>query len=109
VEEIGCGFGKVCCVTIAKCGQQTSAILSYFVNDDFPKPTNNTGLCEAVIFKKNPNICQLRISFESFNISGPVNGECKDNDTFIVSGHDRNLEIPQLCGVNTGHHSKLIL
>lgn len=38
----------------------------------------------------------------------PTDGNCAD-DQFIVAGQNLNNRIPTICGVNSGHHSKLNL
>lgn len=95
-------FSKV----LATCGQSVRENCTYFVNTNFPQPLDGTGSCQLTIHKSSPNICQIRLDFDQFNIAGPepINNVC-DNDQFIVSGGN---SIPAICGLNNGNHSEFI-
>ena len=88
------------------------------------------GACSAEICKVNSDIVQLRLDFTSFVLSNPatgvatsfallngqqhlagagvfytINGQCNE-DSFTVSSPG-SVGSPEICGVNTGDHSKL--
>ena len=88
------------------------------------------GACSAEICKVNADIVQLRLDFTSFVLSNPaagvatsmgllngqqhlagagvfytINGQCNE-DSFTVSSPG-SVGSPEICGVNTGDHSKL--
>ncbi|RWS10365.1 uncharacterized protein B4U79_07550, partial [Dinothrombium tinctorium] len=103
-DEGTCGTaGYVCCVSLISCGHRTSSGLSYFINPEYPKGSKASRMCEAIIMKTHQEICQFRVTFETFELAGPTKGECL-NDAFSVSGHNRNFEIPHICGQNTNQH-----
>ena len=89
------------------------------------------GACSAEICKINSDIVQLRLDFTSFVISNPangvgtsfallngersfdgvgvgvaytINGQCNE-DSFTVTSPG-SVGSPEICGVNTGDHSK---
>ena len=89
------------------------------------------GACSAEICKINSEIVQLRLDFTSFVISNPangvgtsfallngersfdgvgvgvgysINGQCNE-DSFTVTSPG-SVGSPEICGVNTGDHSK---
>ena len=55
------------------------------------------------IEKSSADVCQLRLDFHTF--SGFVNAVGVCTDTFVAAGQTgRNP--PEICGTNTGYHSK---
>ncbi|XP_026683401.1 uncharacterized protein LOC103514711 [Diaphorina citri] len=76
--------------------------VTYFVNQGYPKSYDDTGSCQLTVHKSRPDICQYRLDFDQFSITGPepVNHIC-NNDQFIVSG---GSPVPGICGYNTGNH-----
>ena len=103
------------------CGTTTSENTTYFEQTS----VSNTGGCSMQVCKCETNICQIRLDFQTFVISGPstetttvvelLNGEvalatkggdvaqagqCL-TDTFSV-GNQRT--VPSICGTNTGAH-----
>ncbi|XP_065218295.1 uncharacterized protein LOC135844112 [Planococcus citri] len=94
-------FG-ICCVFMASCGQTVSQNGTYFINKGFPAGYNGTGSCQLTINKMHPDICQYRLDFDQFSITGPEpeNHIC-NYDHFIVSGTN---PVPGICGFNTGNH-----
>jgi len=115
------GYG-VCCTFSATCGQSYSENCTYF---DSSSPT--AGACSASVCKCQNNICQMRLDFDSFTISGPststdsagtlLNGQLQnDNDGKTVSTRSQCLtdtfsvsspgvsSPPTICGVNSGEH-----
>ncbi|XP_054289374.1 uncharacterized protein LOC129004772 [Macrosteles quadrilineatus] len=94
-------FG-VCCLFMATCGQTTSQNCSYFVNPGYPSFYDGSGSCQLTIQKAHPDICQYRLEFDNFVLSGPetLNHMC-NNDQFLVSG---GSPVPTICGMNAGNH-----
>jgi len=111
------GFG-VCCVFSAGCGSVSSENCTYFeVNGA------NSGDCNARICKCSSDICQMRLDFTNFVISGPstisnsigklVGGSVGatgkkvsqkttcSTDTFSISNAPN---VPTVCGTLTGDH-----
>lgn len=109
------GYG-VCCTFSVGCGGTSAENCTYF---EIKSP--KAGPCSAKVCPCNQNICQLRLDFETFAITGPatitasggkkLNGIGTDGlefnhvtqcltDTFGVS-HTR---VPTLCGTLTGEH-----
>lgn len=117
------GFG-ICCIFTINCGEMTNENCTYFESSGA-----TAGSCQAEICPCNDNICQLRLDFDSFVISGPststtsvakrrknsgditVNGltvpvtpftQCL-TDTFSVS-NPNGATPPVICGTNSGQH-----
>lgn len=115
------GFG-VCCTFVLGCGGKISENCTYFQSPTSP----STGACSATICKCSSDICQLRLDFSTFVITGPNtytlsslytgNGgavvteagmtlspgtQCM-TDTFSVTGYGSSP--PVICGTNTGYH-----
>lgn len=112
------GFG-VCCTFTLGCGATSSENCTYFEVATAP-----TGPCAGKVCKCNSNICQMRLDFTNFAITGPstvstsiglllagdINvtagkkvsnrGNCF-TDAFSVSG---GTIVPELCGTLTGDH-----
>ena len=108
-------------VTI-RCGMQTSENCTYFESQG-----TEDGSCTANICRINSNVCQLRLDFNRFTVSGPdagtltttklLNGvpatsinsipsrpatQCL-TDAFVVTNPNGRSPAP-LCGINTGEH-----
>eukprot|EP00093_Oithona_nana_P004803 04803.XXX_226673_223125_1 [CDS] Oithona nana genome sequencing. len=97
INEGSCagGFG-VCCYFEFNCGRTTSENSTYFANPQSPQR-----ICNLMINRLNNEICQIRIDFETFDISPPdFRGQCS-TDFFLVTG---GSPVPTLCGTNTGQH-----
>ena len=117
------GFG-VCCTFTLGCGDTSSENCTHFKS----ATTVTTGSCRAKICKLNDDICQIRLDFSSFVITGPatittsigliVGGELEIQyetakgievaaktqcltDLFTVSNQD---SLPHICGTMTGEH-----
>ena len=109
------------------CGRTTSENSTYFTN-----PTSPQRICNLMINRLNNEICQvrnnehmicqlfllcifqnplftllqIRVAFETFDISPPdFRGQCS-TDFFLVTG---GSPVPTLCGTNTGQHSKIYI
>lgn len=48
---------------------------------------------------------QILVEFLFFELLPPTNGDCLD-DRFVVTGQAINFEVPVICGISTGQHSK---
>ncbi|XP_075230314.1 uncharacterized protein LOC142329526 [Lycorma delicatula] len=94
-------FG-VCCIFMSTCGLSTNKNCTYFVNSDYPNPTDKTGTCQLTIHKAHADVCQYRLDFVQFTTMGPepVHHTCS-NDQFIISG---GTPINPICGENSGNH-----
>jgi hypothetical protein len=107
------------------CGGSSSQNCTYFVSTG-----TEVGECTMSVCPCNNNICQLRLDFNTFSITGPdtatatvgkmLSGqiltggtsvslatECL-TDTFSVTNPGGNAP-PVICGLNTGQHSMFIM
>merc|ERR1719220_1239772 len=114
------GFG-VCCTFTLNCGGSTSENCTYFDSST----TVANGACKTEVCKCSTDICQIRLDFSNFVISGPSTstqsvaktlfgvasgtagaaivadtGKCL-TDSFSIT-NQQNL--PVICGVNSGYH-----
>ena len=84
-----------------------------------------TGACKAKICKANSNICQIRLDFSTFVITGPSTSSVSVGkmlagdfnpggvamadttqcltDTFSISNQ---VTVPTICGTNSGYHGE---
>lgn len=113
------GFG-VCCTFTLTCGGSSSENCTYFDS----ATSQGTGACRAQICKINSDICQIRLDFSTFVITGPstttlsvgkmISGqtnlaagkEVGDvtqclTDTFTITNQNT---VPVICGTNSGFH-----
>lgn len=125
------GFGVCCTFSISTCGSTSSENITYWTT---PTTVTSTlgGSCSLKLCPTNNNICQLRIDFTSFAITGPstltvctnraqmgsllnvgTNTGADDaitwatqclSDSFSVSGLSPTNRVPTICGLNTGYH-----
>jgi len=117
------GYG-VCCTFALGCGSTVSENNTYFVSS-----STTSGACTLKICECSDNICQLRLDFDTFAITGPStgsgattdDGECAYGtfgsqgpgtcsaasqcltDTFSVTNPGGPAP-PVICGTNTGKH-----
>lgn len=112
------GFG-VCCTFTLNCGGTSAENCTYFDSST----SVNTGACRAKICKINNNICQIRLDFSTFVITGPTTTstsvvallagapntggagvsettQCQ-TDTFHITNQ---VTVPVICGTNSGYH-----
>ena len=100
------------------CGGTSSENCTYFQSDG-----NEIGQCRIKICPCSDNICQLRLDFSTFVITGPETttttvyvtkcggktmfelGQCQ-TDIFSVTAPGNNAP-GVICGTNSGEHSKL--
>lgn len=63
----------------------------------------------SLALANSTQICQIRIEFEQFDLSQPINGHC-DRDQLTFSGHEhQNQVLPPLCGSESDNHRKSIV
>ena len=110
-------------LVVLGCGGRSSENCTYFEAANF-----GAGSCKATICPCGSNICQLRLDFTSFVITGPSttsestakaqNGAVRSGavgksvsqatqcltDTFTVTTN--GVMPPTICGINTGEHSR---
>lgn len=112
------GFG-VCCQFTLGCGSTSSENCTYFT---LGTSDAVAGECRAKICKCSSDVCQLRLDFDTFMITGPATVTdslsviaavgCPEGkkcalttrcltDTFSITNQDN---LPQLCGTLTGDH-----
>lgn len=98
-------LSQSCTTVMATCGNVVRENGTYFVSPKHPDYYEGTGSCQLTINKMNPNICQFRLDFDQFMLTGPEtqNHVC-NSDQFLVSG---GSPVPTICGTNTGDHSKV--
>ena len=113
------GFG-VCCTFTLGCGSTTTENCTYFESST----TVNTGPCATKVCKSSSDVCQIRLDFNTFTITGPSTvttsvgqllmggfdltagvdvgqaGRCL-TDTFSISNQ---RSVPTFCGTNTNAH-----
>ncbi|XP_049845617.1 uncharacterized protein LOC126298360 [Schistocerca gregaria] len=97
---------RVCCLVEKSCRNVTSEVVSYFVNPSYPNPDRAGTFCDFRIDVLDEDICQVRMDFEQFSLSGPHRtlGICR-NDRFIVTTSLPNgIGLSELCGENGGQH-----
>jgi len=118
------GYG-VCCTFTAGCGDTFAQNNTFFDGtgpDGTSSPTD--GACAAKVCHCSNNICQMRLDFNTFIISGPststlsigkviegelnakgslacARGQCQ-TDTFSVVSN--SVTPPVICGTNSGEH-----
>ena len=66
----------------------------------------NVQVCKSITFsvKLISRFFQVKVVFDLFDLSDPdPDGICA-SDFFLATG---GSPVPQICGTNTGHHSKL--
>ncbi|KAG0418379.1 hypothetical protein HPB47_004901 [Ixodes persulcatus] len=104
------GFG-VCCSLSASCGSIVSLNGTYFTSPGFHASASGSMMmmtpaqssCAVQVVKHGSRVCQIRLDFEEFDLERPTVGNC-DNERLLVTGHNANSVVPDLCGLNTGQH-----
>ncbi len=90
------------------CGATAILNNTYWQNPGYNSGYNTAGQCSLYVKKCSPNICQIRLDFNQFQIAGPSTNTGADTatecltDIFTVSGSSNN--IPGICGTNNGQH-----
>ena len=102
-------FGVCCVFIISTTSSKTANNCSYIQNPDFPSVYSETSSLTYTIEKCSPDVCAVRLDFETFTTAGPSatdetnGGAC--TDSFVVTGTS-GLTTPTICGKNSGQHSK---
>lgn len=104
------GFG-VCCYVTAGCNGSTSVNNTYFASS-----SADISPCSFSVCKADDNICQIKLTFDTFNIAGPstVNSiTTTPEQTRVDRTYCRSAQFQvaspggkshTLCGVNSGEH-----
>ena len=108
------GFG-VCCVFEMQCGGKTSQNVTYLQLNQ-----TTSGFCKFEVCTSDTSVCRLRLDFESFSLTGPlednfpnaVDGVVKNSHSIVGQCLSDNLVVssaegpspPMICGQNTGQH-----
>lgn len=123
------GFGVCCTFLISTCGATSSENITYWST---PSTVSAGAACSLNLCPVSADICQLRIDFLTFTITGPSTTSISENhmqfgvqpqsgrgttagtgmnwatgcfaDSFSVSGKSISNSPPTLCGTNSGHH-----
>ena len=96
---------------ISKTSSKTANNCSYIQNPGFPSVYSETSALTYTVEKCDPDVCAVRLDFETFTTAGPSStaetngGEC--TDSFVVTGTS-GLTSPTICGKNSGQHSKAL-
>lgn len=91
------------------CGVATNQNITHFTNPGYPQEiteSDDTTCTLTLLRPQKVPICQIRLDFLDFNIGRPTDGNCLD-DKFSVWGNNINAPVPEICGQNSGQHSKL--
>ena len=101
------GFG-VCCLFVITDGSSTiTQNCTYIQNPGFPSVYSSTTGLTYTVSKCTPDVCSLRLDFETFTILGPgstledASHTCQDS--FTVTGTS-GQSTPVICGMNSGQH-----
>jgi len=117
------GFG-VCCLFLLNTDTATTISYnnSYIQNPGFPTALSEAKSITYTVNKCSDDICFLRLDFEQFDISGPINSCEADSqgcaawvDTGIADGGGCTVDkmavkgstdgfVPDICGLNNGQH-----
>lgn len=109
------GFGVCCVFTTSTCGEQVTQNLTYISNPGHPTDYTVTSdeTCTWTVNKVNPDVCQLRLDFDtlvqSVTASGNDQGCCGsgciiNSDSLTITGENVALPPPAICGKNSGQH-----
>ena len=108
------GFG-ICCLFNSQCGSSTTQNITYLNLNQ-----TTSGSCNFEICPLSSDVCKLRLDFESFTLTGPLEDTFTDvsesiikdqhsiigtclNDNFVVAPAE-GPSPPLICGENTGQH-----
>jgi hypothetical protein len=84
----------------------TNQNVTYFESPTFPSSfRRDLGTCTLTILL-HPHTKQLLVEFLFFELMPPTDGDCLD-DKFFVTGQSASNNIPVICGIATGQHSKI--
>lgn len=83
----------------------TQQNVTYFESPNFPLASeSNLGTCSLTVLLAS-NVNQILVEFLFFELLPPTDGDCID-DRLIISGQAVNSQVPIICGIATGQHSK---
>ncbi|XP_060841398.1 uncharacterized protein LOC132922088 [Rhopalosiphum padi] len=97
-------FDSCCSVTPNSCGGFSSSSTAYFQS-----PEKFQDVCSYKINVRR-NVCQLRIDFERFSLGQPTKQTsesaytCERDEFTLISNDDTKINVPVLCGENSGQH-----
>jgi len=114
----GCamGFGTCCLFAVDECGGTARENCTYIRNEDFPQTlTGNpeNAMCSFTVRKCDPDVCSLRLDFNTFNIQAGTGGSavaqdttaaCQDTFTAEVTNNEVAAAFPAICGQNNDQH-----
>jgi len=92
----------VCCDMHEGGNTTISASGEAFQTKGYPTPNGRSGVTEATLEPPSGTV-QIKLTFDEFDLTPPVDGDCT-NDTFVFEGANSNVQVPVLCGYNTGQH-----
>lgn len=79
--------------------------VTYFESPQFPLASqSNLGSCSLTLLLAR-DVKQVLVDFLFFELLPPTDGDCED-DRLIIMGQAMNYDVPIICGINTGQHSK---
>lgn len=78
--------------------------MTYFESPNFPLASqSNLGSCSLTVLMRN--VKQVLVEFLFFELLPPTEGDCLD-DGLVITGQALNSNVPVICGIATGQHSK---
>lgn len=89
----------------------TNQNCTHFTNPGYPEESSESTDSTCTLTLLRPSkvpICQVRLDFPVFDIAGPTDGDCLD-DKLTITGNNANSPVPDLCGLNSGQHSKIFM
>lgn len=93
----------VCCDLSGGGNATIGASGGSFSNKGYPEGNTRSGQYTEAELNPPAGTVQVKLTFDEFDLSPPVDGDCT-NDTFTFEGANSNIEVPVLCGFNTGQH-----
>eukprot|EP00095_Tigriopus_kingsejongensis_P010887 maker-scaffold86_size395752-snap-gene-2.34 protein:Tk10887 transcript:maker-scaffold86_size395752-snap-gene-2.34-mRNA-1 annotation:"conserved hypothetical protein" len=108
-------FGVCCIFTAVNSGSTITQNCTYIRNPGFPQTYEQQSSITYTIRKTAPDVCSLRLDFESFSILATGNtletntilippttgGICLDQLNIVLSS---GVSVPTICGQNSGEH-----
>lgn len=89
------------------CNSVSNQNVTYFESPNFPGASRkDLGTCTLTLLLPR-NVKQVLVEFMFFEVLPPTDGDCLD-DRFFVAGQAMNFLIPDICGIATGQHSKIM-
>lgn len=81
--------------------------VTYFESPGFPRASqSNLDTCTLTLLLSR-NVRQVLVEFLFFELLPPTDGDCLQ-DRLVVTGQAVNNNIPVICGITTGQHSKTL-